>query len=105
MVRTMRKYGSVCYAIGQKKQWPANHPPWILASGCTGGFCTILSTSARFLSSAGRSQTEVRLLGLKKKTRPSPVHTTHQGVPGTGVLDTGRDLSWGRGGGRFAAAG
>ena len=54
-----------------------------------------LSTSGLFFNSSGFSQTEVLVLGLKKKTRPSPVQTTHHGVPGTGVLETGRLLSLG----------
>jgi len=43
----------------------------------SGGFDTILSTSDLPLRSSGFSHTDVLVEGLKKNTRPSPVHTTH----------------------------
>ncbi len=42
-----------------------------------GGFESSRSTSSRFSNSDGRSQTESRIDGLKKKDLVSPVHTRH----------------------------
>ena len=71
-------------------------PPWavfLLTFSAAAADFSISFTSALPTSSGGRSHTDFLVVGLKKKDLLSPVHTMHQGVPGTGVLDTGRDLS------------
>lgn len=55
-----------------------------------GGLSRILSTLGFPCSSSGMVHRDVRLVALKKNVRSSLLHTTDQGVAGTGMLEIGR---------------
>lgn len=55
-----------------------------------GGFSRIFSKSSLPTRSPGTLHTDMWFVALKKKVRSSLLHTTDQGVPGTGMLAMGR---------------